>query len=74
MSGDGTWKKRGFSSLFGVTTLISIYSNEVKSSFCQAYNLWQKKFGTAEYENWKSNHNDECTNMKILLAKWKWMQ
>ncbi|XP_044583788.1 uncharacterized protein LOC123264553 [Cotesia glomerata] len=40
VSGDGTWKKQGFTSLFGVTTLIGKYSKKVidtvvKSSFCQ---------------------------------------
>lgn len=29
VSGDGTWKKRGFSSLFGVTTIIGKYSKKV---------------------------------------------
>lgn len=29
VSGDGSWKKRGFSSLFGVTTLIGYYSGKV---------------------------------------------
>ena len=38
VSGDGTWKKRGFTSLFGVSTLIGSYSGKVvdamvKSSF-----------------------------------------
>ncbi|KOC59659.1 hypothetical protein WH47_11089 [Habropoda laboriosa] len=40
VSGNGTWKKRRFSSLFGVSTLIGKYSKKVldtvvKSSFCQ---------------------------------------
>jgi len=29
VSGDGTWKKRGFKSLYGVTTLIGYYSGKV---------------------------------------------
>ncbi|XP_032681250.1 uncharacterized protein LOC116848839 [Odontomachus brunneus] len=67
VSGDGTWKKRGFSSLFGVSTLVGVYSNKVidtlvKSSFCQTCNLWKNKFGTVEYEDWKHSHQDECTN------------
>ncbi|EFN63257.1 hypothetical protein EAG_00150, partial [Camponotus floridanus] len=41
VSGDGSWKKRGFSSLYGVTTLIAYYSGKVidlvvKSSYCHA--------------------------------------
>ncbi|XP_039303732.1 uncharacterized protein LOC120357462 [Solenopsis invicta] len=67
VSGDGTWKKRGFSSLFGVSTLIGIYSKKVidalvKSSFCQACSTWKKNFDTVEYQNWKESHENECTN------------
>lgn len=29
VSGDETWKKRGFSSLFGVSTLVGKYSKKV---------------------------------------------
>ena len=40
VSGDGKWEKRGFSSLFGVTTLIAKYTGKVVdacvlSSFCR---------------------------------------
>jgi len=45
VSGDRIWKKRGFSSLFGVVTLIGKYGKKVvdiKSSFCQACNLFSK--------------------------------
>lgn len=43
VSGDGTWKKRGFSSLFGITTLIGKYTSKVvdlvvKSSYCHVLN------------------------------------
>ncbi|KAG8233369.1 hypothetical protein J437_LFUL005831 [Ladona fulva] len=39
VSGDGSWKKPGFSSLYGVTTLIGYHSGKVivvKSRYCQA--------------------------------------
>ena len=41
VSGDGSWKKRGFSSLFGLVSLIGKYTVKildliVKSSYCQA--------------------------------------
>ncbi|KZC10035.1 hypothetical protein WN55_01786 [Dufourea novaeangliae] len=41
VSGDGSWKKRGFSSLYGVTMLIGYHTGKVidlvvKSSYCQA--------------------------------------
>lgn len=68
VSGDGTWKKRGFNSLFGVTTLIGKYSKKVldtvvKSSFCQGCNLWKgKKNSDIEaYNDWYEEHQDTCT-------------
>jgi len=40
VSGDGSWKKRDFSSLFGVTTLIAYHTGKVidlivKNNYCQ---------------------------------------
>ncbi|XP_026828856.1 uncharacterized protein LOC113562728, partial [Ooceraea biroi] len=68
VSGDGTWKKRGFSSLFGVSTLVGKYSNKVvdamiKSSFCQACNLWNNKKddNIAEYNEWYETHEETCS-------------
>ncbi|XP_070528568.1 uncharacterized protein [Cardiocondyla obscurior] len=68
VSGDGTWKKRGFSSLFGVSTLIGKYSNKVidavnKSSFCQACNLWnnKKNENIEDYEDWYATHKESCS-------------
>lgn len=65
VSGDGTWSKRGFFSLFGVVSLIGKYSNKVlvvivKSSFCRSCNYWSHKVGTDEYEEWLENHEEEC--------------
>jgi len=61
VSGDGSWKKRGFSSLFGLVSLIGKYSGKildviVKSSYCQACYNWASKIGTPEYED----HVDDC--------------
>lgn len=68
VSGDGTWKKRGFNSLFGVTTLVGKYSKKVvdtvvKSSFCQGCNLWKqkKKIDIQAYEDWYEDHEESCT-------------
>ncbi|XP_018360535.1 PREDICTED: uncharacterized protein LOC108759544 [Trachymyrmex cornetzi] len=66
VSGDATWKKRGFSLLFGITTLIGKYTNKVidllvKSACCHACKLWESKHETPEYEIWKENHTEECT-------------
>lgn len=68
VSGDGTWKKRGFKSLFGVTTLIGYYCGkvidlDVRSSYCHACAKWQNKSkNSREYLEWKEDHDDEdCT-------------
>ncbi|KYN11782.1 hypothetical protein ALC57_16060 [Trachymyrmex cornetzi] len=67
VSGDGTWKKRGYSSLFGVSTLIGKYSKKVldsvvKSSFCQECNLWnnKKNENIDEYNEWYDIHEENC--------------
>lgn len=68
VSGDGTWKKRGFSSLYGVATLIGYYSGKVldvfvKSSYCKVCETWQTKLNTAEFEEWHNDHLEkkECS-------------
>lgn len=66
VSGDSSWKKRGFSSLFGLATLIGKYTNKVldvavKSSFCQSYANWKNKQGTVEYDLWKESHEKVCS-------------
>lgn len=68
VSGDGTWKKRGFSSLYGVSTLIGYYSGKVldifvKSSYCKLCEVWKKKLNSSEYEEWMEDHlqKNECS-------------
>lgn len=67
VSGDGSWKKRGFSSLYGVSSLIGHYTGKVidilvKSSYCHCCEVWKRKLGTAEYEEWLEEHTNsgEC--------------
>lgn len=65
VSGDGTWKKRGFTSLYGVATVIGYFSGKVldlvvKSSFCPACNYWNKHINTAQYQEWKATHEEHC--------------
>jgi len=67
VSGDGSWKKRGFTSLYGVTTLIAYYSGKVidlvvKSSYCHACTIWKNKINTEEYLEWYKEHKEECQN------------
>ncbi|KOC62210.1 hypothetical protein WH47_03968 [Habropoda laboriosa] len=68
VSGDGTWKKRGFTLLFGVATLIGkltkkVLDTVVKSSFCQACNVQTKKKEDAidEYNECNESHEEKCT-------------
>lgn len=65
VSGDGSWRKRGFSSLFGITSLIGwssgkIIDVEVKSKYCKSCEYWKSKNGTTEFEEWQISHADEC--------------
>lgn len=66
VSGDGSWKKRGFSSLFGISTLIGKYSGKVldfvvKSAYCQSCSNWALRKGTVEYDHWQDTHGENCT-------------
>lgn len=65
VSGDGSWRKKGFSSLFGFATLIAWFTGkvvdlEVKSKYCQSCTMWKKKEGTPEYEEWRETHAEHC--------------
>lgn len=65
VSGDGSWRKRGFSSLFGLVTLIGWYTGKVldvyvKSKYCKVCEYWKKKEGTAEYEEKFTDHELHC--------------
>ena len=66
VSGDGTWKKRGHTSLYGVTSLIGYYSGKIidiflKSSYCKQCETWNKKLNTEEYNDWYEGHQHDCT-------------
>ncbi|XP_011873476.1 PREDICTED: uncharacterized protein LOC105565135 [Vollenhovia emeryi] len=65
VSGDGSWRKRGFSSLFGIVSLIGWYTGKVldivvKSKYCKACEYWKKKEDTAEYKEWIETHEENC--------------
>jgi len=73
VSGDGSWKKRGFTSLYGVTTLIASFSGKVidlvvKSSYCQTCIAWKGKEQTEEFKNWYETHEEECSANHIGSA------
>lgn len=63
--GDGTWQKRGYTSAFGVCSLIGVHSNKVldvniKSAYCKTCEVWSKHDGTEEYNEWKNEHEKVC--------------
>ncbi|KYN11794.1 hypothetical protein ALC57_16049 [Trachymyrmex cornetzi] len=65
VSGDGTWRKRGFTSLYGIVVLIGQLTGKVvdfivKSAYCAECNYWNKHANTEQYQEWKSNHEENC--------------
>lgn len=65
VSGDGTWKKRGFTSLFGIVSVIGYHTGKVldviiKNSYCKMCEYWDKRKETAEYLQWKTEHDSQC--------------
>lgn len=80
VSGDGTWQKRGFSSLFGVASLIGYYSGKVldifvRSGYCQSCKNQEHKLNTEEFQEWhklhtekeecEANHSGAAGNMEV---------
>ncbi|GFU25466.1 uncharacterized protein TNCV_3620811 [Trichonephila clavipes] len=65
VSGDGTWKTRGHSSLIGVCTVIGaetgkVLDREVLSSFCKGCDSYKGvKFGI-KYNKWQRAHKLSC--------------
>ncbi|CAB0029812.1 unnamed protein product [Trichogramma brassicae] len=65
VSGDGSWRKRGFNSLFRLVSLIGWCTSKVvaviiKSNYCKSCEYWKNKTDTAGYEEWLKSHEDEC--------------
>ncbi|KAE8741785.1 hypothetical protein FOCC_FOCC012693 [Frankliniella occidentalis] len=65
ISNDGSWMKRGFTSLFGIVAVIGQLSGKVidiiiKSAYCKVCEAMEKKEGTAEYEEYVNEHWFEC--------------
>lgn len=64
VSCDGTWQKRGFSSLFGAVFVIAhetgkVVDYTVLSKFCKGCRYWEAKDHTSDaYQQWKAKH--EC--------------
>ena len=65
VSGDGTWRKRGFSSSYGVVTVLSTITGkaldcEIMSKECGECKLRRGKEGTPEFEEWWDGHQHKC--------------
>ena len=65
VSCDGTWQKRGYASLNGVVTLISVDTGKVLdhsmlTKKCSQCTAWESRKGTEAYEEFMSTHNDDC--------------
>ena len=64
---DGTWMKRGFSSLYGCVFVISeetglVMDFVVLSKYCKICEIWSKRDShSPEYLEWKKNHEDLCS-------------
>ncbi|GBM74726.1 hypothetical protein AVEN_274859-1 [Araneus ventricosus] len=79
-NGDGTWKTWGYSSIFGVCTVIGAESGKVidiyvMSSYCKPCEVSKKLYSDkskSSYQQWQSRHAKSC--QKIILdqqVKWK---
>lgn len=65
ISADGTWRKRGFSSAYGVVTALSLLTGkavdvEVMSKECRECMSWRDKQGTVEFNDWWEGHQATC--------------
>ena len=62
---EGSWQKRGHSSLNGVVIGVArenkkVFDYKVFSKFCRSCALWRSKKGTEEYIFSKQNHGKDC--------------
>ncbi|GFT80677.1 uncharacterized protein TNCV_2772971 [Trichonephila clavipes] len=67
VSYDGTWHKRGHTSLYGIGIVIDIMTSlvvdfEVLSKYCHECSMAAKDMGEAspEFQIWKSGHSEKC--------------
>ena len=66
VSSDGTWQRRGFSSLFGITFVIEyetkkVLDYEVMSKFCAVCKKWKDyDQESEEFKTWQEEHKSVC--------------
>ena len=76
VSGDGTWRKRGFNSSTGIVTAISLVTGnvldtEIMSRECRTCLLKSNKEGTPEFDLWWEGHQHEChAFFFVFLVRW----
>ena len=68
ISADGTWQRRGFSSLNGVVTIIAnnigkCIDYRVKTKNCNSCKYWEKKKGTKKYDDYHDRHNCQLNHV-----------
>lgn len=66
VSGDGTWKTRGYSSRFGATSIIGsetgkVIDRYVTSSYCKGCESGKDIANKDNYLKWKKNHDEVCS-------------
>lgn len=66
VSGDGTWYKRGYTSLYDVVSIIGHYTSAVvdiivKHSYCKMFKYWKSKTNTARVEEWSAMYKYACS-------------
>jgi hypothetical protein len=87
VSFDGTWMKRGFTSLYGVGVCIDVLTGlvvdfHVRSKYCHKCKLSENKLSAEEFQEWKeANDHDCCINhttssksMEQKAAKVMWQR
>jgi len=63
VSSNESWRKRRFSSLFGIASSIGHYTGKVvdiivKPIYRKSCEFWKNKEGTTEYEEWSKSHTN----------------
>ena len=65
VSGDGTWRKRGYSSSCGIVSVLSlatgkVLDTEIMSKECKTCLRNNRKEGSKEFDEWWEGHQHDC--------------
>ena len=65
ISDNGIWRRRGYSSLYGIVTAISTVTGtvidiEIMSKDCKEFTAWTNKEGTQQFEDWRKGRQHLC--------------